>query len=137
MTFGRSATSTAIRRFLYRLRKTGHPLVLTINGNAELVVQDAEAYQALLDRVAAIEGSNGAWPCEGRPHETCAPGICSATPEALAYRVELARNAEAELEELYLWDLAPGASTRRQMVQRSRTGRSFPRSTPEVLSDRA
>jgi PHD/YefM family antitoxin component YafN of YafNO toxin-antitoxin module len=36
--------------------KTGHPLVLTINGKAELVVQDAEAYQALLDRVEAIEG---------------------------------------------------------------------------------
>ena len=41
---------------LDRLRKTGHPLVLTINGKAELVVQDAEAYQALLDRVETIEG---------------------------------------------------------------------------------
>jgi PHD/YefM family antitoxin component YafN of YafNO toxin-antitoxin module len=44
---------------LDRLRKTGHPLVLTINGKAELVVQDAEAYQALLDRVEAIEGQRG------------------------------------------------------------------------------
>jgi prevent-host-death family protein len=41
---------------LDRLRKTGHPLVLTINGKAELVVQDAKAYQVLLDRVEAIEG---------------------------------------------------------------------------------
>jgi len=41
---------------LDRLRKTGHPLVLTVNGKAELVVQDAEAYQALLDRVEAVEG---------------------------------------------------------------------------------
>jgi len=41
---------------LDRLRKTGHPLVLTINGKAELVVQNAGAYQALLDRVEAIEG---------------------------------------------------------------------------------
>jgi PHD/YefM family antitoxin component YafN of YafNO toxin-antitoxin module len=41
---------------LDRLRKTGHPLVLTINGKAELVVQDAGAYQALLDRVEAVEG---------------------------------------------------------------------------------
>ena len=41
---------------LDRLRKTGHPLVLTINGKAELVVQDAGAYQALLDRAEAIEG---------------------------------------------------------------------------------
>jgi prevent-host-death family protein len=41
---------------LDRLGETGHPLVLTINGRAELVVQDAAAYQALLDRVEAIEG---------------------------------------------------------------------------------
>ena len=41
---------------LDRLRKTGHPLVLTINGKAEVVVQDAVAYQTLLDRVEAIEG---------------------------------------------------------------------------------
>ena len=40
---------------LDRLKKTGHPLVLTINGRAEIVVQDAEAYQALLDRVETIE----------------------------------------------------------------------------------
>jgi hypothetical protein len=31
-------------------------MVLTINGKAELVVQDAEAYQALLDRVETLEG---------------------------------------------------------------------------------
>ena len=41
---------------LDRLRKTGHPLILTINGKAEVVVQDAGAYQTLLDRVEAIEG---------------------------------------------------------------------------------
>ncbi|MCC7124823.1 MAG: type II toxin-antitoxin system Phd/YefM family antitoxin [Acidobacteria bacterium] len=41
---------------LERIRKTGNPMVLTINGKAELVVQDAEAYQALLDRVEAVEG---------------------------------------------------------------------------------
>jgi prevent-host-death family protein len=41
---------------LDRLRKTGNPLVLTINGRAELVVQDAEAYQELLDRVQTVEG---------------------------------------------------------------------------------
>jgi hypothetical protein len=30
--------------------------VLTVNGRAEVVVQDAAAYQALLDRVETIEG---------------------------------------------------------------------------------
>jgi prevent-host-death family protein len=38
-----------------RLKSTGGPLVLTINGRAEVVVQDAEAYQDLLDRVETIE----------------------------------------------------------------------------------
>ena len=41
---------------LDRLKKTGNPLVLTINGRAEVVVQDAEAYQELLDRVETVEG---------------------------------------------------------------------------------
>jgi PHD/YefM family antitoxin component YafN of YafNO toxin-antitoxin module len=35
--------------FLTRMRKSGHPLVLTINGKAELVVQDAASYQRLLE----------------------------------------------------------------------------------------
>jgi PHD/YefM family antitoxin component YafN of YafNO toxin-antitoxin module len=44
--------------FVARMKKTGSPLVLTINGKAELVVQDAESYQRLLalaDRVESLE----------------------------------------------------------------------------------
>jgi PHD/YefM family antitoxin component YafN of YafNO toxin-antitoxin module len=44
---------------LKRLKETGRPHVLTVNGRAELVVQDAEAYQKLLeavDRAEALEG---------------------------------------------------------------------------------
>ena len=41
---------------LEHLKSTGNPLVLTINGKAEVVVQDATAYQALLDRIDTIEG---------------------------------------------------------------------------------
>src|SRR5580700_575181 len=41
---------------LDRLKKSGNPLVLTINGKAEVVVQDAEAYQELMERVETIEG---------------------------------------------------------------------------------
>lgn len=43
------------RDVIDRLRRTGRPVVLTINGKDALVVQDAAAYQALLDRVEAIE----------------------------------------------------------------------------------
>lgn len=42
-----------------QLKKTGQPVVLTVNGKAELVVQAAESYQKLLeakDRMEAIEG---------------------------------------------------------------------------------
>jgi PHD/YefM family antitoxin component YafN of YafNO toxin-antitoxin module len=44
--------------YVEQLRKTGQPLVLTINGKAQLVVQDAGSYQRLLelvDRLEAIE----------------------------------------------------------------------------------
>ncbi len=35
--------------FLKQLKDTGEPVVLTINGKAELVVQDAASYKRLLD----------------------------------------------------------------------------------------
>ncbi|TAN53976.1 MAG: type II toxin-antitoxin system Phd/YefM family antitoxin, partial [Rhodospirillales bacterium] len=38
------------RKHLERLKRTGLPEVLTVNGQAELVVQDAVSYQKLLDR---------------------------------------------------------------------------------------
>lgn len=44
------------RTHLERLKKSGQPEVLTVNGQAEVVVQDAAAYQALVDKLEAIEG---------------------------------------------------------------------------------
>lgn len=53
---------TAFKRntteYVKKIKKSGHPLVLTVNGKAEIVVQDAESYQRmleLLDRAEAIE----------------------------------------------------------------------------------
>jgi hypothetical protein len=43
------------REHIARLRATGRPEVLTINGRAELVVQDASAYQELIERVRQSE----------------------------------------------------------------------------------
>ncbi len=45
--------------FLEQMRGTGHPVVLTINGKAELVVQDASSYQKLLDRIDELETLEG------------------------------------------------------------------------------
>ena len=39
-----------------QMKESGNPVVLTVNGKAEVVVQDAEAYQVLLERVETIEG---------------------------------------------------------------------------------
>jgi len=47
------------REHIERLKQTGKPTVLTVNGKAELVVQDASAYQALLDRVDEAEAIVG------------------------------------------------------------------------------
>ena len=41
------------------LKKTGRPAVLTINGKAELIVQDASAYQEMLDAVERAEAIAG------------------------------------------------------------------------------
>lgn len=35
--------------FLRQLKETGEPVVLTINGKAELIVQDAGSYQKLME----------------------------------------------------------------------------------------
>jgi prevent-host-death family protein len=41
--------------FLSQLRQTGAPVVLTVNGGAELVVQDARSYQRLHDLAERLE----------------------------------------------------------------------------------
>ena len=46
-------------KIVRQLKKTGQPVVLTVNGKAELVIQDAESYQKLLEaneRMEAIDG---------------------------------------------------------------------------------
>jgi PHD/YefM family antitoxin component YafN of YafNO toxin-antitoxin module len=46
-------------KFMKHLKKTKKPLVLTINGKAEAVVQDPEAYQRLLDIAAHADAREG------------------------------------------------------------------------------
>ena len=44
---------------LRQMKETGEPIVLTINGRAELVVQDAASYQKLLELVDRLEAIAG------------------------------------------------------------------------------
>ena len=62
------------REHIRKLKKSGKPLVLTVNGHAEVVVQSAEAYQKLLDDRELLEdirsvsrGLEQAKRGEGRP----------------------------------------------------------------------
>lgn len=41
--------------FIEQLRETGEPMVLTVDGKAEVVVQDVKSYQKLLELVERFE----------------------------------------------------------------------------------
>lgn len=41
--------------YLTKLHKTGEPVVLTVNGRAQVVVQDAAAYQKLVEAAAKAD----------------------------------------------------------------------------------
>jgi prevent-host-death family protein len=41
--------------FLRQLKESGHPVVLTVNGKAELVVQDTASYQKLIELAERAE----------------------------------------------------------------------------------
>jgi prevent-host-death family protein len=45
--------------FLQQLKKTKRPVVLTVNGKAAAVIQDAAAYQRLLDLAAQADAREG------------------------------------------------------------------------------
>ena len=44
-----------LKDYVGQLKEKKNPLVLTVNGRAELIVQDAGSYQALLDRLERAE----------------------------------------------------------------------------------
>jgi prevent-host-death family protein len=45
--------------FMKQLKKTKRPVVLTVKGKAAAIVQDAEAYQRLLDIAARADAQEG------------------------------------------------------------------------------
>jgi prevent-host-death family protein len=75
--------------YLKQLRDTGYPVVLTVNGKAEVVVQDAVAYQRLVERAAKADRD-----------ETVA-AIREGLADAEAGRVKPARKALMALAKKY------------------------------------
>ena len=47
------------REHIARLKETGRPAVLTVNGAAAVVVQDAQSYQRLMELVERAEAVEG------------------------------------------------------------------------------
>jgi len=43
------------KKHIRKLKRTGKPQVLTVNGRAEVVIQDAKSYQELLDLIDRSE----------------------------------------------------------------------------------
>jgi prevent-host-death family protein len=66
--------------FLSHIRETGRPMILTVNGKAAAVLQDAEAYQRLLDIAASANVLEGIR--QGR--EDVAAGRTMAAADAFA-----------------------------------------------------
>ena len=69
--------------FIRQIKKTRRPVVLTVNGKAELVVQDAESYQEILGRLERFEAA-----------EAIRLGVAAAEEG----RVQPARHALAQLQ---------------------------------------
>jgi len=45
--------------FIAQMKQTGKPVVLTVNGKAELVVEDAESYQQMLSGIGEVGSDCG------------------------------------------------------------------------------
>jgi prevent-host-death family protein len=44
-----------VKQFLERIKATKLPLILTVNGKAEVVIQDASTFQEMMDRLERAE----------------------------------------------------------------------------------
>jgi len=75
--------------------------VLTVKGKAAAVVQDAEAYQRLLDSAAGSDAPEGIRPGPGgreKGTDAAGPGSSSTTSKpGMAYLVNIAARAERDL----------------------------------------
>jgi hypothetical protein len=63
-----------------RMKDGGEPMVLTVSGEAKLIVQDADCYQKLLESIdynAAVKGiACGFRRCKAWSDTTCQQGVC-------------------------------------------------------------
>ena len=80
-----------MKQYIALLKHRAAPLVLTVNGRAELVVQDAASYQALLERLDRARGHrcNQGRPRGVRSRRGQARRGCAACAKTSAWRIRL------------------------------------------------
>lgn len=88
------------------MRGSGTPVVLTINGRAELVVQDAASYQNLLDRVDEL----GTLEAIKRGIADVEAGriiplsqFKNSSARSMVYQVALTKSAKADADKIFEW----------------------------------
>jgi prevent-host-death family protein len=101
-------TLTTFRRrsgdLIKQLKKSKRPVVLTVNGNAAAVVQDAEAYQRLLDIAAhadAEEGIRQGLENAKKENSGRQNNFLTNSTRPMAYLVSITSRAERDLVHLY------------------------------------
>jgi PHD/YefM family antitoxin component YafN of YafNO toxin-antitoxin module len=94
---------TAFRRrsgaFMKLLKKSKRPVVLTVKGKAQAVVQDAEAYQRLLDIAAKADAREGilrAWRNSSRDWDGTLRSSSQSLGRSMAYLVNLTIRAQRD-----------------------------------------
>ena len=91
--------------FMKQLKKTRRPVVLTVNGNAAAVVQDAAAYQRLLDIAARADANEGIRQgLEDSMHNRVRPvtEFFAELNPGMAYLVRITPRAERDFGDLFL-----------------------------------
>lgn len=86
-----------IKEYLSRLMEKKTPLILTVNGRAELVVQDAESYQLMLDRLERAEtvaAYAAAWSKPDAVSPLPLKKLRSDSGRSMAFRVEITQAFE-------------------------------------------
>ena len=83
-------------------------MILTVNGKAEIVVQDANSYQELLDRIDRLEAMVGiqkglADVKNGQTQSLDSFITEMETKHDISYQVKLTTYAKGEIESAYLW----------------------------------
>jgi len=99
---------------LKRLKTTGRPEVLTVNGKAELVVQDAAAYEETLEALRGVRrGLNGMKAGTGKPSRRALEEARSGRKVSRASRTKL---HQAWVDEALAGNFRPGSAARLRKI---------------------